>query len=165
MFFLLPQYRRVSFRARSSSRRTRTPSSASTCSLSASPTANRRRRSVGSGYCSAAVQCNAVQSSVHCLTASCASYSTSNHERCAVLQTDYGDRELSMQPKYYQDYLTGELQIKELSTTDDATYQCRAINRVGDARGSLKLVVYGTCTCTFTWTCTCSPRNLDRLQN
>ena len=60
-----------------------------------------------------------------------------------MLQTDYGDRELNMQPKYYEDYLTGELQIKELAVTDDARYQCRAINRVGEASGNLNLVVYG----------------------
>ena len=60
-----------------------------------------------------------------------------------MMQTDYGDRELNVQPKYYEDYLTGELQIKELAVTDTATYQCRAINRVAEALANLYLVICG----------------------
>ena len=65
------------------------------------------------------------------------------------MQTDYEDVELNTPPKYYEDYLTDELQnvqIKELAVRDTATiatYQCRATNRVGEAHSNLDLVVYG----------------------
>ena len=53
------------------------------------------------------------------------------------------DRELSMAPKYFEDYQAGVLHIKDLAVTDDASYECRAINRVGFDSKQMLLRVYG----------------------
>ncbi len=66
------------------------------------------------------------------------------HNVSGIVQTDRADTELNTAPKYFEDYQAGRLHINELAVTDEATYQCKAINRVGDDSRSLLVRVFGS---------------------